>query len=215
MIEAVRHWRFGRWILASETLFMARGYAVPWLVAAFLGTTSTGIFVAYLTIVALANPLLHGISNVLAPDLARAHAEEGIGEVRRLVIKATLALGAATLLFGIGLGIFGESLIGLVYGEEFLGYPLCVVILAAGFIVEAVGMPAYDGLWAVERSNACFVACLGGLTATILVTVLLTPLWGLAGAASGISTGRLTATVIQCFAFRRCLREGQLEGATK
>jgi O-antigen/teichoic acid export membrane protein len=102
----------------------------------------------------------------------------------------------------------------MLYGQEFLGHSLCVTILAAGFIVEAVGMAAYDGLWAIERPNDCFMACLGGLIATILATLLLTPIWGLVGAACGISLGRLTATTVQCLAFRRCLRDSALEGAS-
>jgi O-antigen/teichoic acid export membrane protein len=211
--EARPHWRFGRWILGSETLLMARGNIVPWLVAIFLGAADTGLFIAYLTIVILGNPILNGISNVLAPDLARAFAVEGATEVRRIVSKATLVLGVVMAGFSLLLAAIGEPLITFLYGAEFAGQQLCVIILAVGLLAEALGMASYNGLWAMHRPHLCFVACLLGLVATIGSTLVCIPTFGLAGAAIGFTAGKIVAAVVQGFAFRHLMRDCEAQGA--
>lgn len=211
--KARPHWRFGRWILGSETLFMARGNIVPWLVAALLGATDTGLLVAYLTIVVLGNPILHGISNVLAPDLARAFLDEGAAGVRRVVIKATLVLGIVMTGFSLLLSAVGEPLITSLYGAEFAGQHLCVIVLATGLLIEALGMPSYNGLWAMHRPNLCFLACLLGLVATVELTIVFASTLGLAGAAIGFSSGKAVAAIVQGVAFRYVAREATAEGA--
>jgi O-antigen/teichoic acid export membrane protein len=180
---------------------MARCYAVTWIVAVLLDTRAAGIFVAYMTIVVLANPLLIGISNVLAPDVARAFAEQGPLEVQRLVRKTTILVGLAVLLLAVVLMVIGEKLIGVLYGAEFTGYASCVLVLAAGMLAEAIGTPAYSGLWAMQRPQACFIASAAGLLATVVATVAFTPLMGLTGAAIGASSGKFVSSLVQCVAF--------------
>jgi len=196
-IDSRRHWRFGRWILGSETLLMARGYVVPWLVVWLLGTRETGILIAYLTVVFLANPILIGISNVLAPDLARAFADGGVPQIKRLVTRSTWILGAVMLGFCLILAAIGNTLVVHLYGVEFAGRSYCVVALAIGLLAEAIAMPTYNGLWAIHRPDVCFFACFIGLVATIGVTLGMTSTLGLLGAAIGFSSGKVVAALVQ------------------
>ena len=211
--ETRPHWQFGRWILGSETLLMARGNIVPWLVAILLGAADTGLLVAYLTIVILGNPILNGISNVLAPDLARAFADKGATEVRRVVLKATLILGIVMTCFSLLLAVVGEPLITRLYGAEFSGQHLCAIVLAIGLLAEALGMASYNGLWAMHRPHLCFVACLLGFIATIGFTFACVPSFGLAGAAIGFTAGKVLAAIIQGLAFGYVMRQVASPGA--
>lgn len=199
--EVRPHWSFGRWVFASETALMARSYIVPWMIAIWLNSTATGIFVAYATIVVLANPVLIGLSNVLAPDLAFTYANEGILAVRRFVFRTTAVVTTAMLLFTITLTLVGERLITVAYGSDFGGYHLCVFILAFGIFAEAAGMPSYTGLWSIGRPNLCFLACLAGLVVTVGLTAAMTPWLGITGAAIGFSSGKLVSAVLQGIAF--------------
>lgn len=212
--ELKPHWRFGRWVFASETALMARSYVVPWMVAIWLDATATGIFVAYATIVVLANPVLIGLSNVLAPDLASTYAIKGMAEVRRFVFKTTTVVGAAMLLFTFFLMVIGERLITVTYGSAFSGYHACVLILAFGIFAEAAGMPSYTGLWSIGRPNLCFLACIAGLAVTVTLTALMTPWHGITGAAIGYSSGKLVSAVLQVIAFVRATRPLQSREVT-
>lgn len=202
-IEGIRNWRFGRWILASETSLLARGYAIPWVVATLLGTAATGHFAAYLTLILFANPLLNGISNILAPDLALAHAREGQSEVRRLVRKVTIVLAAIMVLLCIAVGVFGELAVSVLFGPEFTGHALCAVVLAVGVFGESFGMPSYNGLWAVGRADWCCRASVIGLVVSLSTAVFLIPFIGLAGAAAGMCLGKWSAAAIQWALFWR------------
>ena len=214
LTETRRHWKFGRWVLASEATFMARSYVVPWLVALMMDATATGVFAAYLTLVLLANPLLNGISNVLAPDLARAFANGGRQEVRRRIMRVTWAMTVVVSAFSICLILAGQWLVVSLYGDEFQGHQWCVFILAAGVLAEAIGMPAYNGLWAIQRPNVCFVACAWGLVATVGATCALTGSFGLVGAAFGYSLGKFVASAVQVLAFSHSVHPERLVGAT-
>ena len=199
--ELLPHWRFGRWAFASETALMARGYIVPWMVAIWLDPTATGIFIAYATIVVLANPVLIGLSNVLAPDLAVTYASEGVPAVRKFVAKTTSAVSAGMLIFMFFLMVVGERIITVTYGSDFGGYHSCVLVLAFGIFAEAAGMPSYTGLWSIGRPNLCFLATVAGLVITVGLTAIMTPRLGITGAAIGYSSGKLVSSVLQVIAF--------------
>lgn len=200
------HWQFGRWVFASETALMARSYVVPWMVAAWMDETATGIFVAYATIVVLANPVLIGLSNVLAPDLAFTFASEGVIGVRRFVFRTTSVVSAGMLAFAVMLTVVGERLITTAYGSDFGGYQMCVAILSLGILAEAIGMPSYTGLWSIGRPHLCFVACLAGLAITVGLTAALTSRFGITGAAVGYTSGKILSALLQIIAFMRVTR---------
>ncbi len=206
------HWRFGRWVFASETALMARSYVVPWMIAIWLDPTATGIFIAYATIVVLANPVLIGLSNVLAPDLAVTYATEGVAAVRQFVFRTTTAVSAAMLLFSVVLMVVGERLITVTFGSDFGGHPMCVLALALGVLMEAVGMPSYTGLWSIGRPNLCFLACIAGLVVTVSLTAVMTPWLGITGAAIGFTSGKVVSALLQVIAFVSVTRR-QWQGA--
>jgi len=204
--ELRRSWTFGRWVFASQMAFVARGYVVPWLLAMLVATSATGVLFACQTIVLFCNPFLLGVGNVLTPSVARASARGGDGQVRRVVVKATLLLGAITAALCGLLVLLGNPLLLLLYGSEFAGHQVVIAVLAGTILAEALGMAAYNGLWSMERPGATFAANLLGLLATTVTTLALVVPWGVLGAACGLLAGRVVATVVQCTVFFSAVR---------
>ncbi len=70
-------WRIGKWFLPLRMSMEAQGYIIHWVSLAVAGPALTGIYSASLAIVALANPLLVGLLNIMTPRAVRALKEGG------------------------------------------------------------------------------------------------------------------------------------------
>ena len=210
-----RDWRFGRWVFASQFTAAVRSSVVHWLLAMLLSAAATGLFAACATIVQLANPLLLGIGNFLTPSIADALARGGLAKVRHVVITATCILTIAVVLLG-GLMIgFGDDLLAAFYGQQYTGQQMTLALLVLGMIVEAIGLPAYNGLWALERPSVNFFCMAVGLVVTVAVACVLVMPLGTVGAACGVLAGRAIATLLQSLAFLRLSTTSAVELAAE
>ncbi|WGR91234.1 oligosaccharide flippase family protein [Bradyrhizobium sp. ISRA435] len=115
-------WNLGKWLLANQLIMAAQTNATYWLLASAAGTSATGVYAACMSIALLTNPLIMGLSNVLAPRAALAFKEGGGARLRREVIQESLVLGLVMALFCIVTLFVGEQLMHLLYhGKEYEG----------------------------------------------------------------------------------------------
>ncbi|MEL7168252.1 MAG: lipopolysaccharide biosynthesis protein [Bacteroidota bacterium] len=196
-----RNWRFGRWVAAGRISVNGREFGVPWLLAAFAGTAAVGFMDAAMKVVGLIFPMITALANVLTPSIAAAYAEDGVGAVRRMVARTALLMGLATGTVALGLAVGSEWVIAFFFGDEFGGQHTAVVVYAVATVVEAIGMPADAGLWAIERPNVGFYINLVSMVAAFAVAWALIPSLGVLGAIWGIATGKGVATVGQLACF--------------
>ena len=72
-----RNWRFAKWVLGSCILSQFARYLYPWVLAAFHGTSVTGLWAACSAIVALGNPVALGLGNHVLPNISNVYASSG------------------------------------------------------------------------------------------------------------------------------------------
>ncbi len=198
-----RNWSFGRWVFASEIASISHVYSLHWLLALVLSTAATGIFTACETVAAFSNPLVLGIGNVLAPWSARAFAEGGPAAVRRVIRRATLVLAAMMIVFFSVLALWGGQIVALLFGSEFAGNGHVVAVLGLSSLVAALGIPAGDGLRAMERPDVNFVASLMGFFVALVGAAVLIVPCKVPGVAYGLLAGTAVASTARCImAFR-------------
>jgi O-antigen/teichoic acid export membrane protein len=206
--ELRRSWTFGRWIVCGQFISAVHGFVLYWLLAVLLGATVTGVFAACMTIVTLSSPFILGMSNLLGPRTARAFTEGGRDELRRVVLKAALVLGACLAAFVGLVTLFGDDLMRLLYdGKEYGGHGLTISLLALGVLANSVSIPADYGLRTLERPALSFRASLAGLLVTLVASTLLALWWGMLGAALGALAGSIIGTLIRLISFWLVLRE--------
>ena len=198
-----RNWLLGRWVFAGLITFMIHLNVVHWLLALVIGTAATGAFAACVTVVMVSNPFVQGISNVLVPRMARAFAEGGVAEVRRVANKSTLLLGITMALFCAVIVAFGGQVVTLVYGSLYAGLGPTIAVLAVSVLVRALGMSAFIGLVAVERPDVNFKANLLGLGITVVLASCLMHAWGVVGGACGLLAGDIVAAAVRWCVFLR------------
>jgi O-antigen/teichoic acid export membrane protein len=203
LADAAHNWRFSRWLVASQIWFMGRIAVMPWIVAGMIDRSATGVYVACETIVMLANPLMIAAHNLLGPQSAHAFAEGGVSQLRRLVFRATMLLGAGTAALTLILLVVGETAMVLLLGESYAGHRGVLSVLLLTLFAEGLGMAATNGLCAIEQARLNLVAIVAGTIATIVLALTLIPLWGLTGAALASLAGRMVTSTCAIALFVR------------
>jgi O-antigen/teichoic acid export membrane protein len=196
-----RGWRLGRWMLVGQVAALAQAFGLHWLLAGLLGTKAAGIYTACNSIVLFSNPLVLGIGNVLGPRAARAFADDGAQELRRLVWRGTLVLAVSVAVFSLTVSLIGGDLVQSMYGQEYTGYGHLVAVLALGLFVNSLGMAADQGLKATESTAWILVAGVVGTAVMLAVATAAAAEWGLMGAAWAYVAGHVASTCVRCAAF--------------
>jgi O-antigen/teichoic acid export membrane protein len=203
-----RHnWPFARWALATQLLACTTPYIMPWVVALTHSEAETGTLGACTTLVGLANMVMMGLCNFLGPKATRAFSGGGVPALRSVLLKAA-ALFTSTLGLICVVGfLLGEQLAVWVYGEQFGGTGLVVGVLSLSVLANSIGVMAGNGLWAMERPSANFVADLLSLVVVAIATVALVPLWGPLGAAAATLAGSISDAILRVIVLQRTMRE--------
>ena len=205
--DFLHNWTFARWALASQLLACTTPYVMPWIVAMTHGEAETGTLGACTTLVGLSNMFMMGLCNFLSPKAARAFATGGLTELQGVLWKTAL-------LFGVSLGTvcmvgfaFGEQIAIAVYGPGFAGTGLLIGVLALSVLANSMGVTAGNGLWAMERPSANFVADLISLGVVIVATLTFVPLFGPLGAAMATLAGTSSDAAVRLFILRKTMGE--------
>jgi O-antigen/teichoic acid export membrane protein len=205
--DFLSNWIFARWALASHLLASSTPHVMPWVVALTHGEADTGLLGASATLVGLSNTFLLGLCNFLSPRAARAYAQGGLAELRS-VLRSTALLFVATLgLLAVLATMIGEQIAVLVYGPQFAGAGPIVAVLSLSVLANSIGVTAGNGLWALERPRANFVADLGSLCVVVVAACVCVPLFGPLGAAIATLAGTTSDAAVRLWILRRTMRE--------
>jgi O-antigen/teichoic acid export membrane protein len=195
-------WTLGKWIFAGQLTLSVQAYFIHWLLAGTSGAAATGVYTACMSIALFSNPLILGISNALAPRTAQAFTEGGGGELRRVVFQTTALLAAAMALFCAAVFVGGDDVMALLYhGSQYEGHDHTVAVLALAMLASALGMPASNGLTAVERPDVVFKVSLVAVGLSVALVPFLVAEWGVTGAAYGFLAGNVAGSLGRWIAF--------------
>jgi O-antigen/teichoic acid export membrane protein len=201
------NWQFARWALASQLLANTTPYIMPWVVALSHGEAQTGMLGACTTLVGLSNTFLQGVLNFLSPQAAQAYARGGLAELRSVLIKTAILFAAALGTFALLGFLFGEQIAIFLFGPQFAGAGIVIGVLSLSVLANSFGATAGNGLWAMERPRANFVADLISLGVVILATPILVPLLGPLGAAITTLLGTSTDASVRIWILRKSMIE--------
>jgi O-antigen/teichoic acid export membrane protein len=208
----LHNWTFARWAFASQLLACTTPYVMPWVVAVSHGEAQTGLLGACSTLVGLSNTFLQGLCNFLSPQAAQAFSQGGVAELRSVLTKTALLFFATLGLLALLAFAFGEQIAVLLYGPSFAGAGLIIGVLSLSVLANGAGVVAGNGLWAMERPKASFVADLCSLGVVIAATAMLVPSLGPLGAAIATLAGTVTDAAVRLWILRRAMQELAAQG---
>ena len=198
----------GRMVLHGPALCRGNSYFSDWLLAGMLGVATTAAYAACISLVLFSNPFLLGLGNVLMPRTARARADGGIAEVRRVVRWATAAIVPIMGVFCGILTLYGSQLLRLLDGAKYDGYGQIVAVLAWSGFISSLGIPLSYSCLAAERSDVPLVTKLVRFAVGIAASVFLIRVYrdnAVMGAALGLLVGETVGLFSIFFYTRRVL----------
>jgi len=142
-------WRFVLFTNFNASVELIVGHATTLVVGGVLGTAEAGLFkIAQEFTKALAKPT-QLLAQTVFPDIAKLWAEGKDRKVGKLVLRAGLVAGcAATGIFAF-LAAFGEQILELTVGPEYLAAFGVMVLLALSKALSVFGFPLTPALYAM------------------------------------------------------------------
>ena len=180
---------------------------MPWVIAVTHGEAQTGLLGACTTLAGLSSMFLQGLGNFLGPRAAQAYSRGGLTELRSVLVKAAVLFVATLGSLAVAAFLFGEQLAVLVYGPHFAGAGPIIGLLSLSVLANSVGVVAGNGLWAIERPSANFVADSVSVGITIVAMAICVPLWGPLGAAAATLAGTASDAAVRPWILRLAMQE--------
>jgi O-antigen/teichoic acid export membrane protein len=147
------NWRFSRWVLGSGFLSSVARYVFPWILAAYHGSSATGVWASCSSLVAMCNPVVVGLSNYALPRISTVYAQSGRAAMRRKVNSFSVVLALTLLPVVITLSGVGERLVTRVFGPAFTGTSVILSLLAWNLLVNSMTNPYSQGLFTLNRAK--------------------------------------------------------------
>ena len=203
LADLKRNWILGRWVFASGLVWAVSMNIYPWLLAAFHGVASTGVWAACLGVVSVGSPMLLGMQNIMGPKIAHVYAARGHRALHRLVFKITVVAAIPFSLLCLVMFVWGGRLLALLYGHQYAGNSLIVAILALNLLVSALAFSFSRALFAVDRADVDFLVNFTALFIMITVGLWLVRAYGPLGAAVGLLGANFATSAVRAAIFLR------------
>jgi len=176
-----RHWRYGRWALASSVATWVPTNVCFLIVSALCGIASAGELKALLN---LALPVGHtatALSLLVQSYAARINRQQGAAGIRSLTRQITGLLTAGAFLYWGGLVLFGSQVVRLLYAGNYGGIAALLPWLALASILQVAICGPAIALRAMESPASVFLAYLASSTVAIAAGIPLTWKLGVRG----------------------------------
>lgn len=193
-------WRIGCWSLPAVTLSAGTLQAFPWCLGTLHGPALAASYQALMNAVAMANPVMFSVGNLITPATAAHLAGKGI---RAAVVDARnyAFLGAALVLpYFIVLMSFPDVVLRVLYGSgsSYLEFAASARLMAFGGLTYYFAHVAGSFLTGMQLAHLSFRAeAIAGIAAAAAIVVLI-PTGGVPGA----------VVAFTCFTFTRAAAQG-------
>jgi O-antigen/teichoic acid export membrane protein len=153
------------------------------IIAYFLTIADVGIFGICWTFSAFALFISTALCNTLFVKVSRWRAAGDWDAITIALSRATSYALILAIPMLIGGAILGERLLYYLYGSSFTAGATALVIIIGARVAQSAFQLYSNFLMATDQVRRQFFALLTGITANIILAVLLIPVWGLSGAA--------------------------------
>jgi O-antigen/teichoic acid export membrane protein len=197
-----RNWGFARWILGGALVAGFTSAVTPWALSLLHGPAAAGVLAAAYMVTNLINPLILGYSNFFAAHASHVYAKAGAQALVSVVMRAALLMAALAGAFTLGVALWGEEFVTLVFGQKYAGQGAIVTVVMLSEAIAIVTLPLGLGLMAAGRGDIFLRAHLARMVLTMTVGLWCIYQFGAMGAAYSVVAGSIGACLWQWLAFR-------------
>jgi O-antigen/teichoic acid export membrane protein len=173
------------------------------IIGGILGEAAVGMFKTAKQFAAIPNRIFDPLYETIYPELSMFVASGKIREFKKLIIHSALSAGMGIVLIWIGFIIFGQQLIILTVGPEFLlSYPVMIAYMAA-VVISVVTFPLAPAILSLEKYNAQLIALTCSTVLYFLFLPILLAKFSLNGAAYAYIIFYISWSTMVAIAVRR------------
>ena len=176
-------WMLGRWSVPARVMGFFTLQAFPWVIAARHGTAQVATYQALFQLLALANPILLSMGNLITAAIARSAGRTARDGAKYGALTLGLTWGYLLML-----GVAGPWALGVLYGRGsgYATHGAMLRVFALAWVFEAVALVSTATLGGMERVKGLFWVQLSGCLGAVLVALPLVYVRGLEAAGIGL-----------------------------
>jgi O-antigen/teichoic acid export membrane protein len=172
--------RFALPVVASTFVIAAIGYVDMLVIAPFASTADLGVYAAGVRLTAVQSTIIAGLATIALPLASRAANE---GWEHRFSSRVLLLCGVLGLVVTASLVLFSVPLVRAVYGRHYAASAVLFAILSSGLLLNFVGNPLSQLLYAHGAPQVLFLAHALQLLALLVGLPLVAENWHMTGVA--------------------------------
>ncbi|GIV60639.1 MAG: hypothetical protein KatS3mg043_1728 [Rhodothermaceae bacterium] len=201
-----RHWRFGKWLLASSILYWASDSIYLPLIGYWAGLEEAGIFKALRNIIFPLNQVVSAFSLLFLPIAAGIWHQDGIIALTKWIKRIIYMFVFMTIIYILFVLFYGDFLITILYSNDvYKNYDWILVFLGAAAILESLKQGTSISLTAMEQTRLIFRTRIAGVIVTLVIGIALLYWMGLRGAVWGYVVSVFTVTLMSVLYAKRTM----------
>lgn len=205
-------WELGRWILPGRVAMEVQGYLTHWVAAIMLSVSATGAFAACLSVVALSNPFVVGMLNIITPKTVRSIKDKGLEGLRHQLFIDCILIGTFMAAFTAVLFFFGEMIMTIIFpAEAYSGFGNVLSVLALTISIASIGGIATIALTSLKLGKTDSLIAVAICLFYVIAIPIFIHIWGLLGAAFALLMGEFVACSSRWFTLWVLMRHDRFE----
>lgn len=177
-------------------------YFDVYLLSQIKGNEVVGLYSAASKLILSLSIIPGAIMSAIFPNFARMHFENSI-YISKTFEKSVQYLAMIAFPFGVGITLFAEEIITLLYGEQYYPSIQILRILSWVSVITFINWPLYDLLDATNRQNKNLISCSLCSASNVIFNLVLIPHYGAIGAAIAF-VGAYTIFLCSNYCFVKC-----------
>jgi O-antigen/teichoic acid export membrane protein len=198
-----RHWKYGRWALASAVASWIPAYIYYPLLTSFSGMAQSGEFKALMNLVLPIQQMQAALSMLFLPYASRIHAEQGREGASSIAARLTLLSFATALVYWVAIISAKEPVLHLLYSGKYMEVAYLVPAIAIGSILWSAVCGSSIVLRAMESPASVFVAFVASSVVSLAIGIPATHAYGIVGAVWGTNLADAGALLMVLWLLRR------------
>ena len=197
-----RHWRYGRWALASCVASWTPTYIFYPLLSTFSGIAQSGELRALMNFFSPLDQTLSALSLLFLPYAARVQAEQGRSGLIALTRNLMILSVVGAVIYWALIVEFRAPVFRLLYAGKYTNVTYLLPVLALGSIFWSAGYGPAIALRAIESPASIFVAYFATTLISVIVGIPATRFFGLKGAVWASNATEVASFVVLMFLMR-------------
>lgn len=186
---------FGFYIVLGNSIGMIIAQIGSLLIGRFMGETDVGYYAVAGILIQGMTLLPSAVQRVTAPAIATYYGKKEYSKIKGFVENTMLKVMLIELIFLVFLILFGEEIIVILFSDKFMPAYTPMLILSIGYFIYAPFLSVCTIFASIGKINFSFKLDVLCATLSVILDLLLIPLYGLIGAALA-TTFSLTFTVL-------------------